>query len=104
MGIFTASVFLSNEVGKLATHYQAWHKQTAKQNQSASRPASLITAVSSRIYLINMRKKIRDSLKAENGSVQQGESRQGRSIMAKELEPRNNATQTKKVWAGITVV
>jgi hypothetical protein len=29
MGISTASVFLSNEVGELATKYQAWHKLTA---------------------------------------------------------------------------
>jgi hypothetical protein len=40
MGIFTASVFLSNEVGELATKYQAWHKLTADKNQSDVRPAS----------------------------------------------------------------
>jgi hypothetical protein len=74
MGIFTASVFLSNEVGELATKYQAWHKQTVDENQSAGIPASRITMGCARIYLVKMRKKIRDSLKAENGSVH-GESR-----------------------------
>jgi hypothetical protein len=53
MGVSTASVFLSNEVGELATKYQAWHKQTAEKHQSASRAASLIITGCSRIYLIN---------------------------------------------------
>jgi hypothetical protein len=69
MGISTASVFLSNEVGELATKYQAWHKLTADENQSAVRPASQITTGCARIYLVKMRNKIRDSLKAENGPV-----------------------------------
>jgi hypothetical protein len=103
MGIFTASVFLSNEVGELATKYQVWHNQTAKENQSAGRPASQITTGCACIYLIKMRKKIRDSLKAENGSVR-GESRQGQSGMAKDFDPHNNANQTHKVQAGSTVV
>jgi hypothetical protein len=63
MGISTASVFLSNEVGELATKYQAWHKLMADKNQSAGRPASQITTVCARIYLVKMRNKIRDSLK-----------------------------------------
>jgi hypothetical protein len=69
MGIFTASLFLSNEVGELATKYQAWHKLTADKNQSAGRPAYQITTVCARIYLVKMRKKIRDLHKAENGLV-----------------------------------
>jgi hypothetical protein len=78
MGNFTASIFLSNEVGELATKYQAWNKQTADENQSAGRTASQITTGCARIYLVKMRNKIRDSLKAENGSLH-GESRQSRS-------------------------
>jgi hypothetical protein len=35
MRIFTAISFLSNELGELATKYQAWHKQTANEKQSA---------------------------------------------------------------------
>jgi hypothetical protein len=58
MGIFTASVFLSNEVGELASKYQAWHKQTADENQSAVRPASQITTGCARIYLVKMHNKI----------------------------------------------
>jgi hypothetical protein len=42
MGIFTASVFLFIEVGKLAKKYQVWHKQMAEQNPSESRPVSMI--------------------------------------------------------------
>jgi hypothetical protein len=103
MGIFTVNIFLSNEVGELATKYQAWHKQTANKNKSAGRPASRITTGCARIYLVKMRKKIRDSLKAENGSVH-GESRQGRSGMAKDLDPRNKANQTQKLQAGSTVM
>jgi hypothetical protein len=67
MGISKASVFLSNELGELATKYQAWHKLTAKKYQSAGRPASQITTGCARIYLVKMRNKIRDSLKIENG-------------------------------------
>jgi hypothetical protein len=32
MIISTASVFLSNKVGEMATKYQAWHKLTAEKN------------------------------------------------------------------------
>jgi hypothetical protein len=67
MGISTARVVLSNELGELATKYRAWHKLTAKKNQSAGRPASQITTGCARIYLVKMRNKIRDSLKTENG-------------------------------------
>jgi hypothetical protein len=67
MGIYTAIFFLSNEVGELATKYQAWHKLTADKNKSAGRPASQITTGCARIYLVKMRNKIRDSLKTENG-------------------------------------
>jgi hypothetical protein len=67
MGISTARVFLSSEVGELATKYQAWHKLTADKNKSAGRPASQITTGCARIYLVKMRNKIRDSLKTENG-------------------------------------
>jgi hypothetical protein len=38
------------------------------------------------------------------GTVRQGESRQGRSGMAKDLEPRNKAQPTQGVQAGIKVV
>jgi hypothetical protein len=69
MGISTAGVFLSNEVGELATKYQAWHKLTDDENQSAGRPSSQIITGCTSIYLVKMRNKIRDSLKAENGSV-----------------------------------
>jgi hypothetical protein len=69
MGISTASVFLSNEVGELAKKYQALHKITADENQSAARPASQITTGCARIYLVKMCNKIRDSLKAQNGPV-----------------------------------
>jgi hypothetical protein len=68
MVISTASFFLSNEVGELATKYQAWHKLTADKNQSAGRPASQITTGCPRIYLVKMRNKIWDSLKTENGT------------------------------------
>jgi hypothetical protein len=94
MGIFTASVFLSNEVGELATKYQVWHKQVADENQTAGRPVYQITMGCALIYLIKMRKKIQDSLKAENGSIL-GESRQDRSGMAKDLDPCNKANQKK---------
>jgi hypothetical protein len=67
MVISTASVFLSNEVGELATKYQDWHKLTADENQSAGRPASQITTGCARIYLVKMRNKIRYSPKPENG-------------------------------------
>jgi hypothetical protein len=58
MCISTASVFLSNEVGELATKYQAWHKLTADKNQSAGRPASQITTGCAHIYLGKMRNKL----------------------------------------------
>jgi hypothetical protein len=58
MGISTASVFLSNEVGEMATKYQSWHKLTAAKNKSAGRPASQITTGFARIYLVEMRNKI----------------------------------------------
>jgi hypothetical protein len=51
MGISTTSVFLSNEVGELATKYQAWHKLTEEKNKSAGRIASQITTGCARIYL-----------------------------------------------------
>jgi hypothetical protein len=103
LGISTAILFLSNEVGELATKYQAWHKLTAEENQSVGRPASQITTGCAPIYLVKMRNKIRDSLKAKNGSVF-GESRQGRPGMDKDLDPRNKANQSQRVQAGITVV
>jgi hypothetical protein len=88
MGISTASVFLSNDVGELATKYQEWNKLTADENKSAGRLASQITTGCARIYLVKMRNKIRDSLKAENGPVHR-ESRQGLPGMAKYLDPCN---------------
>jgi hypothetical protein len=33
MGIFTASIFLSNEVGEFSTKFQAWHKQTSEKSK-----------------------------------------------------------------------
>jgi hypothetical protein len=62
MGISTASVFLSNEVGELAKKYQDWQNITANENKSAGRPASQITTGCARIYLIKMRNNIQDSL------------------------------------------
>jgi hypothetical protein len=53
-GISTASVFLYNEVGELATKYQAWHKLTADENQSAGRPAYRIKTGCAHIYLVKM--------------------------------------------------
>jgi hypothetical protein len=103
MGIFTATVFLSNEVGELATKYQAWHKLTAEKNQSAGRPASQITTGCARIYLVKMRNKIRDSLKTENGPGHK-ESRQVLSGMAKALDPRNKNNSLRRAQAGSTVV
>jgi hypothetical protein len=106
IGISTASVFLFNALGELAKKYQAWHKLTSDENQSAGRPASQITTGCARIYLVRMRNNIRDSLKVENGSVH-GKSRQGRPYMAKDLDTRNKDNQTKKVQkvqAGSTVV
>jgi hypothetical protein len=61
MGIYTAIIFLSNEVGELTKKYQAWHKLTADKNQSVGRPASQITTCT-HINLVKRRKKIRDSL------------------------------------------
>jgi hypothetical protein len=58
MDIFMASIFVYNEVGKLATKYQAWHKQTANKNQSAGRPASQITTGCAHIYLVEMHNNI----------------------------------------------
>jgi hypothetical protein len=81
MDIFTARVFLSNKAGELATKYQVWNKLTVNENQSDGRPTSQITTGCASIYLVKMRKKIRDSLKVETGSVH-GESRQGQPGMA----------------------
>jgi hypothetical protein len=103
MGISTASVFLSNEVGELATKYQAWHKLRADKNQSAGRPASQITTGCAHIYLVKVRNKIRDFLKAENGPVHR-ESIQVRPCMAKDLDPHNKTNQSRRVQAGSTVV
>jgi hypothetical protein len=103
MGISKASVFLSNEVGELATKYQAWVKLAADKNQSADRPASQMTTGCAHIYLVKMRNNIRDSLKAENGLVHR-ESRQGRPGIAKDLDPRNKANQSQRVQDGHTVV
>jgi hypothetical protein len=105
MGIFTASVFLSTEVGELATTYQVWYKQMAEQNTSVNRPVSMITKGNAHIHLTQMCKRLCESLKAEKakGTVPQGESRQGISGMANDLDPHNKGNPTKKVRAGITV-
>jgi hypothetical protein len=102
MGIFAASVFLSNEVGELATKYQAWHKLTAGKNQSAGRPASQVTTGCARIYLVKMRNKIRDSLKTENGPGHR-ESRQSRPCMAKALDTKNKNNSLERAQDGSTV-
>jgi hypothetical protein len=65
MVIFTASLFLSTEVGGSAKQCQVWHKKMAKQNPSARRPVSIITKGSERIHLTQMRKRLHESLKAE---------------------------------------
>jgi hypothetical protein len=103
MGISTASVFLSNEVGELATKYQAWHKLTSEKNQSAGRPASQITTGCARIYLVKMRNKIRDSIKTENVPDHK-ESIQGRTGMDNALNPRNKNNPLQRAQAGSTVV
>jgi hypothetical protein len=103
MGISMVIVFLSTELGEMATKYQAWHKLTDEENQSVWIPASQITTGCARIYLVKMRNKIRDSLKAENGSVHR-ESRQGLPGMAKDLDPRNKTNLSQRVQAGIKLV
>jgi hypothetical protein len=103
MGISTASVLLSNVVGELATKYQVWRKLTADENQSAGRPASHITTGCARIYLVKMRKKIRDSLKTDNGPGHK-ESRQGRPGMAKDLDPMNKTNSLQRAQDISTVV
>jgi hypothetical protein len=106
MGISTASVFLATELGELAKKYQVWHKQMAENNQRSSRPVSLLTKVSARIYFTQMRKSLRESLKVEKskGVGQQGDPRQGRSGMAKDMDPRNKGNTMNKVQAGNMVV
>jgi hypothetical protein len=103
MVISTASIFLTNEVGELATKYQAWHKLTADKNQSARRPASQITTGCAHIHLVKMRNKIRDSLKTENGPGHK-ESIQGRPGVAKDLYPSNKNNSLQRAQAGSTVV
>jgi hypothetical protein len=102
MGISTASVFLATEVAELAKKYQVWHKQMAEQNPRLSIPVSLLTKGSARIYLTQMRKNIRQSLEVEKskGIGQQGDPIQGRSGMAKDMDPHNKGNLTKKVQAG----
>jgi hypothetical protein len=74
----------------------------AEQNLRSSRPVFLLTKGSARIYLTQMRKYLSESLKAEKakGIGQQGDPKQGRSGMAKDLDPRNKGNLTKKVQAG----
>jgi hypothetical protein len=105
MSIFTATFFLSTEVGELAKIWQVWHKQMAKQNPSMSRPVSVVAKGSARIHLTQMCKRLCELLKAQKykGPVQQGESRQVRSCIAKNMDPRNKGVPTKKVRAGNTV-
>jgi hypothetical protein len=69
MGISNASVFMATEVGELAKNYQVWHKQMAEHNPRSSRPISLLTKGIARIYLTQMRKSIRESLKVEKLKV-----------------------------------
>jgi hypothetical protein len=105
--VFSLQVFfLSSEVGELTKTYKVWHNQMAKQNPSSSRPVSMITKGSACIHLTQMRKLLHESLKAEKakGTVQQGESRQIRSVMAKDMDPRNKGNPKKKVQVGNTVV
>jgi hypothetical protein len=106
MGISTASVFLATEVGELAKKYQVWHNQMAEQNPRSSRPVSLLIKGSARIYLTQMRTSLRESLKVEKskGVGQQGDPRQGRTWMAKDMDPHNKGNPTKKVQAGNMVV
>jgi hypothetical protein len=63
---------------------------------------SLFTKGSECIYLTEMRKNLRESLKVEKskGIGQQGDQRKGKSGMAKDLDPRNKGNSTKKVQAG----
>jgi hypothetical protein len=102
MDIYTATVLLSNEVGELATKYQAWYKLMADETQSAGRPASQITTGCARIYLVKMRNKIRDSLQTENGPGQK-ESIQGLPGVAKDLDPRNKNNSLQRDHYGSTV-
>jgi hypothetical protein len=103
MDISKATIFLSNEVGEFATKYQAWHKLTADENQSAGRPASHITTGCARIYLVKMRNKIRDSLKTENVPGHK-ESIQGLPGMAKALDPSIKTSSLQRVQSGSTAV
>jgi hypothetical protein len=63
---------------KLAKKYQVWHKQMAENNPRSSRPVSLLTKGRARIYLTQMRKSLRKSLKVEKakGVGQQEDPRQ----------------------------
>jgi hypothetical protein len=103
MGISTAIIFLSNELGELATKYQVWHKLTAVENQSAGRPASQTTTGCAHICLVKMRNKVRDSLKTENEPGHK-ESRQGQPGMDKAFYPRNKNNSLQRAQAGSTVV
>jgi hypothetical protein len=62
----------------------------------------LLIKVSARIYITQMRKSLCESLKVEKskGVGQQGYPRQGRSGMAKDIDPCKKGNPTKKVQAG----
>jgi hypothetical protein len=70
-----------------------------EQNPRSIRPVSFLTRGSARIYLTQMRISLRESLKVEKskGIGQQGDPRQGRSGMAKDMDPRNKGNPMKKV-------
>jgi hypothetical protein len=77
MGISTARVLLSNEVGELATKYKAWHKLTADESQSAGRPDFQITTGCARTLLkcgtkskINSRLKMGQVTRNQDGAYQ----------------------------------
>jgi hypothetical protein len=77
MGISTASLFLATELRDLAKKYHIWHNKMAEQNPRSSRTVSLLTKGGARIYLTQMRKSLRESLKVgkSKGIGQKGNPR-----------------------------
>jgi hypothetical protein len=101
-GYFHSKRLLSNEVGELATKYQAWNNLKADENQSAGRPASQIPTGCARVYLVKMRNKIRDALNTDNGPGHK-ESRQVQTCMAKALDLMKKKNSLQRAQAGSTV-
>jgi hypothetical protein len=105
MGILTASVFLANEVGDLkkSTKYGISKWMHIIQGQ-----ADLYICSPREMHAFTSHKCVKvfesHSRPHKKGIGQQWESRQGRSGMSKDLDPRNKGNPTKKVQAGNMVV